>query len=243
MITLYGFGAYFGLPDASPFITKVDILLQMAGLDYVVKTDGDVTKAPREKYPIIDDNGTIVPDSTSIRFYLEKTYNLDFNQHVSAERQAALWGLERTAENEMYFLVLSERWLDDANFNKGPVVFFEKAPALIRPLICKMVRKRIEKTIWLQGLGRLTQDEQSELVERWVQACANTLGDRAYFGGEEPCAADATLFAFLIGMDCPFFKTSYNNILKAHPALITYCERMMHRFYGTGANEQAQAAA
>jgi hypothetical protein len=34
MITLKGFGPAFGLPDPSPFVTKVEMLLKMAGLPY-----------------------------------------------------------------------------------------------------------------------------------------------------------------------------------------------------------------
>ena len=34
MITLYGFGAGFGLPEISPFVTKTEIQLKMAGLAY-----------------------------------------------------------------------------------------------------------------------------------------------------------------------------------------------------------------
>jgi hypothetical protein len=30
MITLYGFGPAFGLPDPSPFVTKVEVLLNFA---------------------------------------------------------------------------------------------------------------------------------------------------------------------------------------------------------------------
>ena len=34
MITLYGFGAGFGLPEISPFVTKAEVQLKMAGLVY-----------------------------------------------------------------------------------------------------------------------------------------------------------------------------------------------------------------
>ena len=32
MITLFGFGAGFGLPEMSPFVTKTEVQLRMAGL-------------------------------------------------------------------------------------------------------------------------------------------------------------------------------------------------------------------
>ena len=34
MITLYTFGPAFGLPDASPFVIKAELLLKLAGLPY-----------------------------------------------------------------------------------------------------------------------------------------------------------------------------------------------------------------
>ena len=34
MITLFGFGAGFGLPEMSPFVTKTEVQLRMAGLPY-----------------------------------------------------------------------------------------------------------------------------------------------------------------------------------------------------------------
>ena len=34
MIVLYGFGAGFGLPEISPFVTKTEVQLKMAGLSY-----------------------------------------------------------------------------------------------------------------------------------------------------------------------------------------------------------------
>ena len=46
MITLYTFGPYFGLPDASPFVIKAMLLLKFAGLDYH-EDRGGFRKAPK----------------------------------------------------------------------------------------------------------------------------------------------------------------------------------------------------
>ncbi len=75
MITLQSFGPAFGLPDPSPFVTKVEVLLKMAGLPYEVDTGG-LKKAPKGKLPYIVDDGQIVADSPLIRWHLEKKYRV-----------------------------------------------------------------------------------------------------------------------------------------------------------------------
>ena len=73
MITLYTFGPAFGLPDPSPFVMKAQMLLKLAKLEYQANTKG-FFRAPKGKLPFIDDNGTIVADSTLIRLHLEQKH-------------------------------------------------------------------------------------------------------------------------------------------------------------------------
>ena len=79
MITLYAFGPGFGLPDPSPFVMKADVLLKMAGMPYRVDLSG-LSRAPKGKLPYIDDDGTIVADSTFIRRHLEQGRGIDFDR-------------------------------------------------------------------------------------------------------------------------------------------------------------------
>ena len=78
MITLYKFGPAFGLPDPSPFVTKADMLLKLAGLDFQVNNEG-YKNAPKGKLPYIDDDGELVADSSFIRWHIEKKYGFDFD--------------------------------------------------------------------------------------------------------------------------------------------------------------------
>ena len=134
MITLYGFGSASGLPDFSPFVIKTMLLLKLAGLDYVVDHSG-LQRAPKGKLPYIDDDGAIVADSTLIRWHIEKTRGIDLDQGLTPEQRAASWALEKMCEDHLYWIAVRGRWLDDANFARGPAKLFKSAPALLRPII------------------------------------------------------------------------------------------------------------
>src|SRR5215217_7711116 len=134
MITLYTFGPAFDLPDPSPFVTKAEVLLKMAGLSYRIDTGG-LSKAPKGKLPYIEDDSVKIADSTFIRWHIEKKYGFDFDRGLSAEQRATAWAYEKMAEDHLYWTLVEARWFDDENFKRGPVKFFERVPAPVRPLI------------------------------------------------------------------------------------------------------------
>ena len=119
MITLYSFGPGFGLPDPSPFVTKVEVLLKMAKLPYRTDTTG-FTKAPKGKLPYIEDDGVMVSDSTFIRWHIEQKYRIDFDQGLDASQKAIAWAFEKMVEDQLYWVMIDDRWMDDANFRRGP---------------------------------------------------------------------------------------------------------------------------
>jgi hypothetical protein len=69
MIVLFGFGAGFGLPEISPFVTKTEVQLKMAGLVYR-KQRAMPPSSPKGQLPFIDDGGQLIADSTFIRAHL-----------------------------------------------------------------------------------------------------------------------------------------------------------------------------
>ena len=78
MITLYGFGTGFGLPEISPFVTKTELQLKMAGLAYR-KERAMPPASPKGQLPFIDDDGDRIADSTFIRAHIERKYGFDFD--------------------------------------------------------------------------------------------------------------------------------------------------------------------
>lgn len=233
MITLYGFGPAFGMPDPSPFVTKAEVLLKMAKLPFRSEI-GDLGKAPKRKLPYIDDDGAQIADSTFIRWHLEQKYGIDFDRGLSPEQRAIAWAFEKMLEEHLYWTFVEARWLDDHNFAQGPASFFKKVPAPLRPIVQAFVRRKVRGALYAQGTGRHSRPEIEQLGRRSIEALATFLGDKPFLMGAEPCGADATAFAFTAGALCPAFRTPLRDAAERHGNLRAYVARMLPWYYPAG---------
>ncbi len=242
MITLYTFGPAFGLPDPSPFVTKAEVLLKMAGLAY--RTDaGGFRKAPKGKLPYIDDDGQRIADSTFIRWHIEKKYGFDFDRGLGAQERATAWAFEKMAEEHLYWTLVESRWNDEQNFSKGPAMFFRRIPVPMRPFVIAIVRRNVRRNLYGQGIGRHARDEIVALGTRSITAMADFLAEKPYFMGADPTGVDASMFAFTAGMLCPLFETPLRRAAEARDNLKRYAERMMARYYPQLAQNASKQAA
>jgi glutathione S-transferase len=230
MITLFAFGPGFGLPDPSPFVMKTEVLLKMSGLPYRTDTKG-FGKAPKGKLPYIEDDGRLIADSTLIRWHLEKQYQIDFDRGLDAEARAVAWAFEKMAEDQLYWGLVDARWMDEGNFAKGPADFFKRVPAPIRPIVVKMVRRKLRQTLHGQGIGRHAPEEKAALAGRSIEAIADFLGSKAFLMGSEPAGVDAAMFAMVVGALCPRFDTPLRLAAERHDNLKRYVGRMTARYY------------
>ncbi len=230
MITLYSFGPLFGLPDPSPFCMKAQMLLKIAGLEYQVDKGG-FDKAPKGKQPYMDDDGETTADSTFIRFHIEKKYDFDFNSGLDDYTAGVAWAVEKMCDDHLYWVLISERWCNLENFNRGPRVFFDAAPALIRPFIASMIRKKVIKATKAHGLGRHSVAEIHLLAGKAIDAMADIMGDNKYMMGNSVSGADATAFAFIDALSCKHFESPVIAMIEKHQNLIDYRNRMRAEWY------------
>lgn len=230
MIKLHGFGPAFGLPDPSQFVLKTEVLLKLAGENYE-KLRADPRKGPKGKIPWIEDNGQIVPDSTLIRMHLEKTRGIDFDKGLSDEQKGAAWAIEKMLEDHAYWLVVMERWLDRGNFEKGPRMFFEPVPAVMRSFVIAMVGRTVRRNLHGHGIGRYTADERNLVTERAALAVSRCLGAKPWLMGAEPCGADATGYAFVASALCPHFDGPVRRAFERHRNLVDYAARGTERWF------------
>lgn len=230
MITLYGFGPAFGLPDPSPFVMKTDVQLKMSGLPYRCERGGP-RGGPKGKVPYVEDGGVRIGDSTFIRDYIEEAYGIDLDRALSSDEKARAWAIERMLEDHLYFALIHARWLDDTNFSKGPAHFFDALPEDTREQARNAAREGVRANLYFQGLGRHSDDEIVDLGVRTLRALSTILGRSAFLFGNEPSSADATAFGMVAGVLTPFFTTKLRERALKLGNLVEYNERMMARYY------------
>ena len=230
MLTLYTTGARFGLPDASPFVTKALVLMKMSGLAYATKP-ANFPKAPRGKVPYLGDGDQIIGDSTLIRWHLEKTYKIDFDAGLTEAERSIGWAFERLAEDHLYFAIVEGRWMVKENFDKGPRTFFDFAPAPIRPLVIAIVRRKIRAQLHGQGLGRHSREDIARFADRDLAAIDAQLGDKDWLLGPEPKGADATVWAMVASALCPLFDMEVQRRAASYRRLVAYRDRGLARWF------------
>src|SRR3977135_1403272 len=169
MITLYGFGAGFGLPEISPFVTKTEVQLKMAGLAYR-KEKARPPASPKGQLPYIVDDAETIADSTFIRARLEAKYGFDFDAPLSLQARAQAWAFERMIEHHIYWALVGARWVDTENFAKGPAHFFDGVPEHLREKLREDAQFRVAENYLLSGLGRHAPDEDERGSGRQVVA-------------------------------------------------------------------------
>ena len=157
--------------------------------------------------------------------------NIDFDRALSTRERGFAWSIDKMLEDHLYWVLVYWRWLNDANFEKGPKAFFKRAPALIRPLVIWKVRGKVRNTLHAHGIGRHNEADMTAMSDRAFEALSLLLGENRYLMGDQVCGADATAFAFIAGSLCPLFDSPAHAKARTLPNLIAYRDRMMAEYY------------
>jgi len=229
-IILYGAGPGFGLPEVSPYVTKTEVQLMMAGLHYR-KERATPETSPKGQLPYIDDAGERVADSTFIRAHIERKYRFDYDAGLDVRQRAEAWTIERMLENHYGWTCTYWRWLVPENFAKGPAHFFDQAPAAVRDELRADVQTRVAASMRAVGVARHSHDEIVALGMRSLAALSLKLADNPYIMGRTLCGLDATAFAMLAATFTPYFDSPLRQQAESFGNLLAYTDRMMEAFY------------
>ena len=230
MIILKGSNEAFGLPEASPYVTKTDVHLKLAGLEYK-KQAAMPMESPKGQVPFILDGGEAIADSAFIRFYIEQKYGVDLDAGLNPQERAVAMSAESLCEQYLATASGYFRWQAPENFEKGPRTFFERMPAGQRETFMADARTRVQAALLARGVARHTPPEIVALAVRAMQAIEMIMGDKPFLMADRPTGADAFVFACLAAAMTPFFPSPLQEAAIRRPKLVAYVSRMMDRFY------------
>jgi glutathione S-transferase len=239
MITLHKYISAWGLPDISPFCSKLEIYLRMAGWQYQTKL-GDSRKAPKGKLPFIEIDSHTLCDSSDIIDALEARADhplgAPLDAGLPASDKAVGRAMQSMLEEHFYFVSAWNRWAKDEGWaHYQPVLkdFVKQAgvPAVVAGFVTGLIRRDVIKSIRNQGVGRHTDAQINAIGIKLLSAVADWLADKPFMLGDQPRTLDATAYAFLNGvLDAPI-----ENAIKAHlqsrANLVSYCARMKARYW------------
>jgi len=229
MIELHQFPPAFGLPSPSSFCLKLETWLRMFGVEYTVVHENDTRRAPLGKMPWIVDDGEVVGDSSLAIAHLKRTRGLNPDAGMTPEQAATAHAIQRLVENHLYHVFVYYRWVAS-----GPEVisrFFAGVPAVIRPAVSRLVRKKLVRDLRGHGVALHRAEDVWEMGRQDLTALSQLLRDRVYFFGDEPTTTDATVFGLLV----MFFRSPTEPSMVEHARglgnLEPYCDRMLERYF------------
>ncbi len=236
MITLYGFSKRFNIPDASPFVVKVDLFLRMANISYAVKSGVKYLKiSPKGKLPFIDHDGTFIADSANILSYLTERFDIKLDAELNVEQKSQAYLITKSLDENLYWYLVYSRWAIDEHWPIIKKAFFGAVPAPMAWFIPNIIRNKVKKNLYGQGVGRHSQKEVLAMADKTFEALSVMLADKDYFYGEKYTSLDATVYAHL----CEFISVHYENGIdneftkaaKKYQNLVQFCLRIEEQFY------------
>lgn len=221
----------WGLPSVSPFCLKLDAYLHIAGLPHRAVIDATPFKAPKGKLPYIEHEGQKIGDSGFIIEYLERRFGCDPNAGLSAAERAAALALRRLIEENLYWVMVYDRWVVEENWQTFRGVVLGGVPALVRPLIAPIARRGVRAQLKGHGIGLHAPDEIHAIGIRDVGALADFLGDKAFLMGDRPTEIDAIAYGQLPNIMSVPIESPVKAAALKHANLVAYVERVRDRVF------------
>jgi glutathione S-transferase len=231
MIKLYQFAPAFGLPNASSFCLKLETYLRMAEIPYESVYGSDLPKAPKGKMPYIEDGDKRIGDSNFIIEYLKQTYGDRLDANLTPPERAISLAMRRLIEENLYWAMVHNRWVEPANWEQTKAAFFDELPPLLKAFVPNVARKDTLKRLVAHGMGKHSSEEIYAIGTADIIALADFLADKQFFFGNEPTSLDATAYSTLANILWTPFDSPLKDCARKLDNIVAYCDRIRDRYY------------
>jgi glutathione S-transferase len=228
-LTLYIGPRLPGMANASPFCTKLEAWLRMAGVAHEVAPWNPFV-APKGKMPAVRVDGERMGDSQLIIEHLGRVQGVSLDAWLSPEQAATARLLRRALEEGTYFALVQARWDAPTGFEIVRTRYFEDMPAPVRWIFPHVARRGVRAALKQQGTGRHDPEVVRQMAAEDLRAASVILGDKPFLFGDRPCTADCVLFAFV---SCMLVAPAlpWADVDAEIPALRAYHDRIRDRWF------------
>lgn len=221
----------WGLVSISPFCLKLETYLRIAGVPFRTVVDATPFRGPKGKLPWIEHEGRKIGDSGFIVDYVRQRFGCDADAGLSAAERAIAVAFRRLIEENLYWVMVYDRWVVEENWQVFRDVVLGGVPRVVRPLVARLARRGVKRQLVGHGVGLHTKDEIHAIGCRDVGALADFLGEKPFLMGDAPTEIDASAYGQLPNiMDVPI-ASPVKDAARARPNLVAYVARMRERYF------------
>ena len=239
-LVVHGFPPVWGQPSPSPFATKLETWLRMAGLPYRTALIAGRPRSKSGKFPYITTpDGRLLSDSSIIIETLTAEHGVTLDAHLTPLERAHARMLQRTLEEHLYWMIVWSRWVRPGGFEHVRRDYFRHAPPALAGLIARVARRAAKQQVVAQGMGRHDDARLLRLATQDLEAVEALLGDKdTVFGA--PSTADAIVFAFVGACLTTPGDCSLAALVRARPRLVAHVERIRTRHWQSPAERASR---
>lgn len=210
---------------------KLEGYLKLSGLPYQTKDQNDPRKGPKKKLPYVKIEKQVMGDSEHVYEYLHANHLIDLDAHLDDLTKSIHHGLRVMCDEGLYFVLLYSRWMDEENWDTVRESMFASIPKILRPVITKQIRKKIQGDLIAQGTGLHNSGEIYAVGEQHINALGHYLGDNQWFGGDTPAKLDVVAVSYLANIAKPPIRSPLQVTLKKWPNLMAFTDRALQHIY------------
>jgi glutathione S-transferase len=159
-----------------------------------------------------------------------RTRGIDLDANLDASQRSIALLVQRTLEEHYAFVLLYTHFIRDDGWRHNRANF-DSVPAIVRPLVASMVRGRMRKILWTQGLLRHSDEDIIEAGLRDWRAVVVMMSGGPFFFGGTPTSVDAIVFGTLATTVLTPIESPIRDFLRSQPACAAYAERMRAQFF------------
>jgi len=215
----------------SPFVEKVVRALALKQVSYVLVEPSSPSDFKRwnpqtRKMPVLEMDGERAYDSTFIIRRLEEV--VPETPMFARDSQIAMRQrfLEDWSDESLYWYVMALRWTDvNCKATVEQLISSLPAPAIVRPLLRRILRRQISGQAAAQGLVRLPLERLLDELARRLDELVVLLGDRSWFFSDAVSVADLAIFGQLNTLRSGPTPQGAE-LMQARPALMEHFRRV-----------------